>query len=184
MTMLVLSPSSTVPILVDSLEYDTTLQSSKILPTFDILSSIVSERPKVAPSHASAHILNSTLLERAYARGYLGKPDTSEAFDLRRKIVDGSRTALESQCVSPSPSFSNSYSRLGCIAIGRYWGLIEQTIQQNPVDAALGGDPSPSNKVRAFLNVQYYKGGAWEPRLEVSSLLASSYTGMVLTRRH
>lgn len=44
---------------------------------------------------------------------------------------------------------------------------MERTIQQNPVDAALGGDPSSANKVRAFLNVQYYKGGAWEPRLEL-----------------
>lgn len=49
----------------------------------------------------------------------------------------------------------------------RYWDIIERTIQQNPVDAVLGGDPTPPNKVRAFLNVQYYKGGAWESRFEV-----------------
>lgn len=49
----------------------------------------------------------------------------------------------------------------------RYWDIVERTVQQNPVDAALGGDPSPANKVRAFLNVQFYKGGAWESRFEV-----------------
>jgi len=72
-------------------------QSSKILPTLDILSSITGERPKLPPSHASAHILNTSLLERAYARGYLGKQDSSEAQELRHRIAGGSRSALETQ---------------------------------------------------------------------------------------
>ena len=78
------------------------LQSSKILPTFNILSSITDERPKLPPSHASAHILNTSLLERAYSRGYLGKQDSSEALELRRRIAEGSRRALETQWVHPS----------------------------------------------------------------------------------
>jgi nuclear pore complex protein Nup93 len=56
------------------------------------------------------------------------------------------------------------------VTFPRYWEIIDRVIQQNPVDAALGGDPSPANKVRAFLNVQYYKGGAWESRIEVRYL--------------
>ncbi|KAF9507438.1 hypothetical protein BS47DRAFT_1304038 [Hydnum rufescens UP504] len=119
--------------------------ASKITHTYDILAAISGERPKLPPSHTQAHILNASLLERAYARAYLGSQDTPEAVDLRRKIADGSRRALEAQ----------------------YWDVIDRVVVQNPVDAALGGDPSPANKIRAFLNVQYYKGGAWESRIEL-----------------
>jgi nuclear pore complex protein Nup93 len=72
-------------------------QASKITHTYDILASISGERPKLPPSHTQAHILNASLLERAYARAYLGSQDTPEAVDLRRKIADGSRRALEAQ---------------------------------------------------------------------------------------
>lgn len=116
----------------------------------------------MSPSQASAHILNASILERVYARGYLGKQDSPEASELRQKIVDGSRRALESQYV-----FVDAIGGGVTLKSRRYWDIVERTVQQNPVDAALGGDPSPANKVRAFLNVQYYKGGAWESRFEV-----------------
>ncbi|KAF8323007.1 nucleoporin-interacting protein NIC96 [Cantharellus anzutake] len=119
----------------------------RITHTYDILTSITGERPKLPPSHTQAHILNSAVLERAYARAYLGSQESQEALELRKRIAEGSRRALEFQ----------------------YWEIVERTIQQNPIDAGLGGDPSPANKTRAFLNVQFYKNGAWDSRI---SLLA------------
>ncbi len=44
-------------------------------------------------------MLNSTVLERAYASAYLGPQDSQEAFELRKRIADGSRRSLESQSV-------------------------------------------------------------------------------------
>lgn len=72
-------------------------QAFKITYTYDILASITGERPKVPPSHTQAHMLNTSLLERAYARAYLGNQDAPEAVELRRRIADGSRRALEAQ---------------------------------------------------------------------------------------
>lgn len=127
---------------------------------------ISGERPKVPPSHTQAHILNTPSLERTFARAYLSNPESPEAIDLRRRIADGSRRALEDQCVFLS--FLPYRSLMPTSIVLRYWDIIERTVQQNPIDAGLGGDPSPANKVRAFLNVQYYRGGAWESSLEVS----------------
>jgi Nup93/Nic96 len=64
---------------------------------------------------------------------------------LRKQIAAGARTALEEQ----------------------YLDVLERTIQARPLDACLGGDPSIANRVRAFLLVRYYRGGAWQDRIEV-----------------
>ena len=37
------------------------------------------------------------MLERKFARAYLGDPDTRDAADLRMRIANGARTALEAQ---------------------------------------------------------------------------------------
>jgi nuclear pore complex protein Nup93 len=65
---------------------------------------------------------------------------------LRQQIAKGSREALEEQ----------------------YWDVLERTVQARPSEARLGGDPSISNKVRAFLLVRYYRSGEWEDKIEVS----------------
>jgi nuclear pore complex protein Nup93 len=75
-------------------------QASRITHTYDILAAITAERPKIPASHTQAHLLNNALLERAYARAYLGNPESHEAIELRRRIADGSRQALETQCVN------------------------------------------------------------------------------------
>ena len=46
---------------------------------------------------------------------------------------------------------------------------MERTITSNPTQAALGGDPSAANRVRAYLAVRFYRNGQWDDRLEVSS---------------
>ncbi|KAG8928588.1 hypothetical protein FRC02_006703 [Tulasnella sp. 418] len=122
--------------------------SEQFVQLLQILALITNEQPPLPPSHAQAHLLNNThVLERAYAKAYLGDPNSPAAVELRKKIVDGSRRALEAQ----------------------YWDVIERIIQSKPVDAALGGDPSLANKVRGYLSVRFYKGGRWEERLEIVS---------------
>ena len=66
---------------------------------------------------------------------------------MKKQIAAGARAALEEQ----------------------YLDVLERTIQARPLDACLGGDPSISNRVRAFLLVRYYRGGAWQDRIEVGS---------------
>ena len=49
----------------------------------------------------------------------------------------------------------------------RYNDVVERTIQANPTQANLGGDPTVENRIRAFLTVRFYRGGQWEDKLEV-----------------
>lgn len=117
-----------------------------MVQTFQTLAKITAEPPALPPvEHASAHILNSPLFERKHARAYLGDPESRDAIALRRQITKGARESLELQ----------------------YWDVMDRTVQSRPTEALLGGDPSISNKVRAFLFVRYYKNGEWEERIEV-----------------
>ena len=114
---------------------------------FHILSKITGEPPALPPiEHASAHIINTRLFERKFARVYLGDADSRDAVALRQQIAKGSREALEEQ----------------------YWDVMERTIQSRPMEARLGGDPSVANKVRAFVALRHYRNGEWEDRVEVS----------------
>ncbi|KAF9443620.1 NIC-domain-containing protein [Macrolepiota fuliginosa MF-IS2] len=111
-----------------------------------ILAKITEEPPALPPiEHAGAHILNAPLFERKYARTYLGDPESRDAATLRKQIARGAREALEEQ----------------------YWDILERTVQARPTEARLGGDPSVSNKVRAFLAVRFYRNGEWEDRIEL-----------------
>ena len=113
---------------------------------FHILAKITEEPPALPPvEHASAHILNAPLFERKFARVYLGSPESREGVALRRQIAKGAREALEEQ----------------------YWDILERTVQARPMEAKLGGDPSISNRVRAFLLVRYYRNGEWDDKIEV-----------------
>jgi nuclear pore complex protein Nup93 len=113
---------------------------------FHALAKITAEPPALPPiEHASAHILNAPIFERKYARSYLSDPESRESVSLRRQIASGARQALEEQ----------------------YWDILERTVHSRPMEARLGGDPSVSNKVRAFLLVRFYRNGEWEDRIEV-----------------
>ena len=91
--------------------------------------------------------MNAPLIERKFARAYLGDPESREAVELRRQIAKGAREALEEQ----------------------YWDVIERTLQARPTEARLGGDPSVSNKIRAYVLVRHYRNGEWEDRIEVGA---------------
>jgi nuclear pore complex protein Nup93 len=88
-------------------------------------------------------------MERRHARAYLGDPASREAIELRKQIASGARAALEEQ----------------------YLDVLERTLQARPLQAQLGGDPTIANRVRAFLLVRYYRGGEWQDRIEVGSVL-------------
>lgn len=103
---------------------------------FLVFAKITGEPPALPPvEHAGAHILNAPLFERKYARIYLADLDSREASVLRVEIAKGSREALED----------------------RYWDVIDRSIQSRPMEARLGGDPSETNKIRAYLLMRYYK---------------------------
>ncbi|OJT04938.1 Meiotically up-regulated gene 87 protein [Trametes pubescens] len=113
---------------------------------FHVLAKITGEPASLPPlSHAGAHILNAPLIERKFARAYLGDPESREAVELRRQIAKGAREALEEQ----------------------YWDVIERTIQTRATEARLGGDPSVANKMRAYIFLRHYHNGAWEERIEI-----------------
>ena len=44
---------------------------------------------------------------------------------------------------------------------------VEKTLAAKPTEAQLGGIPTVDNKIRAFLNVKYYKNGSWSGGVEV-----------------
>lgn len=67
---------------------------------------------------------------------------------MRKQIARGAREALEEQ----------------------YWDVLDRTLQARPIEARLGGDPSISNKVRAFVLVRHYRNGEWEDRVEACVL--------------
>ena len=122
-------------------------RSLQITQNFHVLAKITSEPPALPPiAHAGAHILNAPLIERKFARAYLSDPESRDAVDLRRQIAKGAREALEEQ----------------------YWDVIERTLQARPTEARLGGDPSVSNKIRAYVLLRHYRNGEWEDRIEVS----------------
>ncbi|KAF9818485.1 hypothetical protein IEO21_02723 [Rhodonia placenta] len=129
-----------------SLAVNTDPHSYQLTQNLHVLARITEEPTALVPlEHANAHILNTPLFERRYARAYLGDPESRDAVDLRRQIARGARAALEEQ----------------------YWDILERTLQARPVDARLGGDPSVSNKVRAFVLVRHYRNGEWEDRIEL-----------------
>ena len=78
----------------------------------------------------------------------MADPESREAVDLRKQIVKGAREALEEQ----------------------YWHVIDRAIHARPNEARLGGDPSVSNKIRAYVFVRHYRSGEWEDRIEVSDV--------------
>ncbi|KZS90373.1 nucleoporin-interacting protein NIC96 [Sistotremastrum niveocremeum HHB9708] len=127
----------------DSLDNE---KSPQTLQTFQILAKITGE-PPVLPATAQVGSLaqSSHVLERKFARAHLGNADSREASSLRKQITRGSKEALEEQ----------------------YDQIMERTIQSNPSQARLGGDPSHVNRVRSFVALRYYRSGQWENRIEL-----------------
>lgn len=85
--------------------------------------------------------------ERKYAKTYCQREQQSrEAIELRKQIVRGSKRYLEEQ----------------------FFGVVEAEIAKYPHEAHLGGVPSVHNKIRAFLNLKFFKSGQCiKPNLEI-----------------
>ncbi|KAF8905156.1 nucleoporin-interacting protein NIC96 [Mucidula mucida] len=128
------------PIVHTFMHVAASLNTPQILQTFHILSKITSEPPAVPVG-----MINPPILERRFAKQYLGNPVDKDSIALRKQIAKGAREALEEQ----------------------YWDVMDRTIQSRPTEAMLGGDPSVENKVRAFLFVRYYRNGEWEERIQI-----------------
>ncbi|KAJ3723408.1 nucleoporin-interacting protein NIC96 [Lentinula raphanica] len=123
---------------------DAANENSQIAFMFTVLAKITQEPPSLPPvEHASAHILNSPVYERKYAKAYLSSPTPQLA--LRKQIATGARQALEEQ----------------------YFLIIQRTVHSHPSEAQLGGDPSTANLIRAFCAVRFYRQGEWLSGLEL-----------------
>ncbi|KAF9076587.1 nucleoporin-interacting protein NIC96 [Rhodocollybia butyracea] len=122
---------------------DAAQDNGQIAFMFTVLAKITQEPPALPPlEHASAHILNSPVFERKYAKSYLAATSTPA---LRKQIATGARQALEEQ----------------------YLAIIQRTVHSHPSEAQLGGDPSIGNLVRAFCAVRFYRQGEWMSGLEL-----------------
>ncbi|KAJ3760991.1 nucleoporin-interacting protein NIC96 [Lentinula raphanica] len=123
---------------------DAANENSQIAFMFSVLAKITQEPPSLPPvEHASAHILNSPVYERKYAKTYLSSP--TPQLSLRKQIATGARQALEEQ----------------------YFLIIQRTVHSHPSEAQLGGDPSTANLIRAFCAVRFYRQGEWLSGLEL-----------------
>ncbi|KZV61364.1 nucleoporin-interacting protein NIC96 [Peniophora sp. CONT] len=124
-----------------SLNPDHTNQTTQ---TLHILSKIAREPPSLpSPSHPGASTTPNLL--RRWSRPYLSDALSPDSISLRRQIATGAREALEEQ----------------------YAQVLERAVHARLLDARLGGDPSASNKVRAFLLVRFYRNGEWTERIEL-----------------
>ncbi len=145
------------PIVHTFMHVAASLNTPQILQTFHILSKITSEPPAVPVG-----MINPPILERRFAKQYLGNPVDKDSIALRKQIAKGAREALEEQ----------------------YWDVMDRTIQSRPTEAMLGGDPSVENKVRAFLFVRYYRNGEWEERIQVRLLPLTRLCGLTFNIDH
>jgi len=72
-----------------------------MLEILHILTKITGEPPALPrQSHGGAHLLNTPIYERKFARAYLGDENSREAIELRTQIARGSKEALEEQCAA------------------------------------------------------------------------------------
>jgi nuclear pore complex protein Nup93 len=102
--------------------------TSKLVDAYKALADIVGESPDFQTSSDPRAIK-----ERHFAQDYLDDaPNSRNAFDLRKRIIDGSRRFLEKQ----------------------FLGQLETAILKNAKEAALGGVPSVINKVRAYVRLR------------------------------
>jgi len=69
-----------------------------MLEILQILAKVTAEpNTGLRQSHSSAHLLNTPMYERKYAKAYLGDENTQDAVQLRIQIARGSKSALEDQ---------------------------------------------------------------------------------------
>jgi len=125
-------------------------QNAPLTDTWSLLAQLVQEKNTGLSDQDNEMIggirLTTMSAERKYAKHYLGDPQGLEAKNVRKQLVDGARAHLEQQFLTH----------------------ISMQIAAHPLEAALGGDPSTANKVRAYVDLKFCKNGAWtDKRLEI-----------------
>ncbi|KAF2457741.1 Nup93/Nic96-domain-containing protein [Lineolata rhizophorae] len=96
----------------------------KLVDAYNALVHITGEKDESGVANA--------IRERTYMEPYLEEnPNSPVAVELRKRIVNGSRTFLEEQ----------------------FWGKVLDIIKRNPREASVGGVPTPVNQVRAYIRV-------------------------------
>lgn len=102
--------------------------TTKLVDSYKALAEIIGEKLDYQTASDPGAIK-----ERHFAQDYLDDATNSrKAFDLRKRIIDGSRRFLEKQ----------------------FLGQLETAILKNAKEAALGGVPSVVNKVRAYVRLR------------------------------
>ncbi|KAF4550932.1 Nucleoporin NIC96-like protein [Elsinoe fawcettii] len=102
--------------------------TSHYVNCFKTLAEVVGEKPESLSFSESGAIK-----ERHFAKDYQDDSPTSKgAFELRKKILNGSRKFLEKQFLSN----------------------VEAAVLKSPREAVLGGVPSVTNKVRAYVRIR------------------------------
>ncbi|OAV94325.1 hypothetical protein PTTG_03009 [Puccinia triticina 1-1 BBBD Race 1] len=125
-------------------------QNAPLTDTWNLLAQLVQEKNTGLSDQDNEMIggirLTTISAERKYAKHYLGDPQSLEAKNVRKQLADGAKAHLEQQFITH----------------------ISMQIAAHPQEAALGGDPSTANKVRAYVDLKFCKNGAWtDKRLEI-----------------
>ncbi|KAH9822442.1 Nup93/Nic96-domain-containing protein [Melampsora americana] len=125
-------------------------QHTPLIDTWSLLKQLVQESNSDSIDQATELIggirLTTVSQERKFAKHYLGDPQSSEAKNLRKQLAEGARVHLQQQ----------------------FLAHINMQIAMHPVEANLGGDPSISNKIRAYVELKFCKNGVWQDkRLEL-----------------
>lgn len=85
-------------------------------------------------AYISGESVDDPVREGAYRQAY-----ASNSAAVSKQIVHGSQTYLEQQ----------------------FYASVEQEIAKSPQEALLGGVPSVYNKIKAYLNVRFFRAGQW-----------------------
>ncbi|ODM21671.1 hypothetical protein SI65_02515 [Aspergillus cristatus] len=100
----------------------------QLFDAYQALICIVNESPKVMSASDPGSIQ-----ERRFSEDYLDEtPNSRRAINLRKRIVEGSRSFLEKS----------------------FYDEVENVIAKNPREAQLGGIPSVINKIRAYVRLR------------------------------
>lgn len=90
-------------------------------------------------SYISGESVEDPAKEGVYRKMYAAAPGSPDGLKVRKQISHGSKMYLEHQ----------------------FFACVEAEIAKSPQDALLGGVPSVYNKIKAYLNVRYLRGGQW-----------------------
>lgn len=90
-------------------------------------------------SYISGESVEAPAKEGCYRHMYAAPAGSPEGLKVRKQIVHGAKMYLEHQ----------------------FYALLETEIAKAPQEALLGGVPSVYSKIKAYLNVKYFRGGQW-----------------------